>query len=186
MLSALILSFTLVAGRPNRSLDCGQSKHSTRKIMLLCITAWDSRSYLPVTLVHRKVVKASQVTCPSGEQQTALALWPYLADGHSSERKLCTVYLESFLEFCWNSWEVLNGECLLLQCWETALGGGMDEGGGGGEGPGRRYRWGGEEVRGRGGCEGEGGVPIRLLPFCLLKSKNGILPTHLKKFFKSF
>ena len=80
----------------------------------------------------RKEVRASQaswVTCPPGEQQTAPALQPYLADGHSGERKLCIVYLESFLEFCWNSWEVLNGECLLLQCWEMALGGGMDEGG---------------------------------------------------------
>ena len=62
-------------------------------------------------------------------------------------------------------------------------GGGMDEGGEEVKGRGGGMDEGGEDVRGRGGGEGEGGVPICLLPFRLLKSKNGILPTHLKKSF---
>ena len=38
------------------------------------------------------------------------------------------MYLENFLEFCWNSWEVVNSEFLVLQCWEMALGGGEERG----------------------------------------------------------
>ena len=44
------------------------------------------------------------------------------------------MYLKNFLEFCWNSWEVVNGECLVLQRWEMALGGGEERGDEGGEG----------------------------------------------------